>query len=168
MGIRFVALLDLMTEWLYAESSGVCLLTSESMQSSMHRSVQSSMIVNPPTAALSLQYQNVMTEHLFFCHLLNLCYEHSANNIFHKRVEKLFSVVFRMQNSIIIDHIYRENNIIHESIKQLNTMKKRPGYWGPIINIIEIFSKRRIDTEVVIEAIKKNDHEWNQVYQGYL
>lgn len=64
-------------------------------------------------------------------------------------------MVFQAQNSNIIDSIYKENNIIYESTRELKDFKKQ-GYFGPIISIIEIFSKRRIDTDIVKEAIKHN------------
>ena len=99
--------------------------------------------------------------------LLKKCKQYSSCNIYHQRVSNLISISLRTKNEKIINFIFKENNIIEETVLSLADFKKN-GYFGYFMMIIETYTTQRIDTPVVNSSIESTATIWNDFYSKTL
>lgn len=59
-----------------------------------------------------MEVERVLTEHLLFRKLLDICVMGASCNIFHEEVLKFFHAVFKSKNEAIINSIFHDNRII--------------------------------------------------------
>lgn len=64
-----------------------------------------------------------------------MCVASPDCNIFHQRVATFLLNVFKSQNEIIISSIYKQNDIIKETISNMKDFKKN-AYFGHFMVII--------------------------------
>ena len=59
-----------------------------------------------------MEVERVLTEHLLFRKLLDICVAGASCNIFHEEVVRLFEAIFKSKNHVIINSIFHNNRII--------------------------------------------------------
>lgn len=133
--LKLTYILELINEWFLADSGQFN--PSLSMSGSLNRSLGSSLTNSTSTrsCAVSPEFEQLLTSEKIFQHLIRMCVVSPDCNIFHQRVATFLLNVFKSQNEIIISSIYKQNDIIKETISNMKDFKKN-AYFGHFMVII--------------------------------
>ena len=155
--IKETAIIEIVSEWIGVEF-GVFSnpLRMQSSMSSSSSFMEGFSVIQTNSSGLS----DILQKYPIYKSLLTKCKQHPSCNIFHQKVTNLLSTSFRTKSEKIINFIYKENNIIEETVTSMKDFKKN-GYFGYFMIIIEIYTAQRVDTETVLHAIESNQRIWN-------